>query len=459
MINIFKVLPVLILLTFCVNYAKTKINPDIFSIIDENTLQRKSEFSLNDTVRSSGSFSAHNETKLLHYLRLVSDEITELNLNKEQKFNEDPIPLSSAYIELSQDEVKFYEVSFDDFVNFKKASVKLETVIPDGSDPNTIKIIYESRVNELVLSGLAEINGQNCDFVLNLTDLVLREEYERSPAPIGKIVTKSIVETLTFKKFTLLIVSTEGNKHFKSPNKQIFRQLANSWLVSIVNVVNSRFVQPKIVEQSQLYFKNYKNAFLESVCSSVLQIFGTYTPISELIDANTRSEDDEQDVKYRFRSVTFNNFLNISNCSTGSLSVEIEKSSCANDNYYSHAVNFAFTYSSRRKSGQPFFSSIFDKWSRERSNRYNDAWTRDEKLTSTVKYWSTKLTIITDKNGKLIDDDVKVGLDFELEKTGSTKLDLYSNVLLENLKNKIATSLQNQFQTLLTPPAVEQNSQ
>lgn len=121
---------------------ETKTNPEIFSMIDENTLQRKLEFSLNDTLKSSESFPAENKSKLLHYLSLVSDELNEQNQNEQQKFSEDPIPLASTYlyIELSQDEVKFHEITFDDFVNFKKAYVRLETVIPDGSDPNTVKV-------------------------------------------------------------------------------------------------------------------------------------------------------------------------------------------------------------------------------------------------------------------------------------------------------------------------------
>lgn len=451
MSNIFKFLVTLFLLTFYVNYAKTKTNPDIFSIIDENTLQRKLEFTVNDS-KSSESFLAQNGSKLLHYLSLVSDEMNELDQIEENKFKEDPISLASAFIELSPDEVKFHELIFDDFENFKKAPVRLETLIPDGSDPNTIKIIYESKVNEIVLSGLAEINSQKYDFVLNISDLTLREEHEKTPTTGGKIATKSILEKLTFKKFTMLIVLTEGNKFIKSPNKPILRRLADSWLVSIINVVNNRYVQPKIMEQSQLYYKNYKNSFLEAVCSSVLQSFNASLPISSLEDKSLRTEDSEYD-KYIFRDISFNNFSKISNCSSGSFSVEIERNSCPHDNYYSHALNFAFTYSSNRKFTHPVIVWTLRKYKEEERNRYNGydaSKVTDENLTSIIKYWSAKLTISTDKNGKKTDDDMKVSIDFELKNTGSTKLDDLSNRFLERLRKEMATPLRDQLNSLLT---------
>lgn len=119
-------------------FTEAKTNPDIFSIIDENTLQRKLEFTFNDSLKSLDTIQ--NGPKLLQYLSLVSDEMNELDQIEEQKFKEDPIPLPSSYIELSPDEVKFHEISFDDFGNIKKAPVRLETIIPDGSDPNTIKV-------------------------------------------------------------------------------------------------------------------------------------------------------------------------------------------------------------------------------------------------------------------------------------------------------------------------------
>ena len=125
-----------------------------------------------------------------------------------------------------------------------------------------MQIIYESKINEIALGGLAEINGTDHDFLLNIKDLTLTEEHERIPAASGRIVTKSILEKIAFKKFTMIIVSAEGNKFIKSPNKSILRQLANSWLVSVVNEVTNRFVRPRIVEQSQSYFKNYKSTFL-----------------------------------------------------------------------------------------------------------------------------------------------------------------------------------------------------
>lgn len=128
-----------LLLIRVILFIETKTNPDIFSIIDENTLQRKLEFSVID-MKSSESFPTKNGSKLLHYLSLVSDEMNEMNQIEEQKFKEDLIPLPSGYIELSSDEVKFHGIIFDDFVNFKKAPLRLETVIPDGSDPNTIKV-------------------------------------------------------------------------------------------------------------------------------------------------------------------------------------------------------------------------------------------------------------------------------------------------------------------------------
>lgn len=310
---------------------------------------------------------------------------------------------------------------------------------------------------------MAEINGTDYEFFLNITDLVLKEEHERRPTKAGKIVTKSVLETVSFKKFTMQIVLTEKDKFIHSPNRSILRQLADSWLVTIINAINKRFVRPRILEQSQSHFRNYKNTFLHNVCASLWTSFDdSSTSVGPFEDKNVLPEDSQSYEKYTFTDIRFSSFSKFANCSSKSSSVPVE-SSCPTDNYYSHTLLFTFTYSAR-KFVLPSFNWTFNK---VKGQRYeNDGYTtssyRRHRTTTTelfqsgsmsasaapenyltvVKYLSARLTVNTDIDGRKTDDEMKVGIDIAMDKErSSAKLNYFTSRFLELLGNWMARTL------------------
>lgn len=80
---------------------------------------------------------------MTQFLSLASNEVvlTKSAEVNQQKFNLSSLSLPSAYFELSStEEVLFHDVVYEGFVNFKKSAVTLKTIIPDGSDTNSVKV-------------------------------------------------------------------------------------------------------------------------------------------------------------------------------------------------------------------------------------------------------------------------------------------------------------------------------
>lgn len=283
------------------------------------------------------------------------------------------------------------------------------------------QIIYGAKSAELILDGKAEVNGTCHDFIFNISEPVLETVYEKemsnSDSDRIRVLPNSFLQTFTFTGYNLIIesnISTE-NEIIKSPNNQILPQLASSWLNTIFNAVNDRFVKPKIYRHNYLFFKTSKDRFLKDYAASIANKIDWLSTFGIITFQKTDLDYDYPVDEYTFEDINVTNFKNFQDCFTSSQSVFVDH---RGQNLYSHRIDLMFT----NQKDVIFESPTVEYFSRRRQkNRYNNYRSENENKMFNrflVEQWSIRLLIFTNQRGIPVNNhEAKIDVDFEMIKS------------------------------------------
>ncbi len=298
-------------------------------------------------------------------------------------------------------------------------------------------------MNAMTISGMIQINAASYDFVLNITEPVLQTEYERVKATGNKFRTKSILETFSFKKFTLLVILSDENKIIESPHKQLLRRLADSWLVDIVDALADRFVKPHISKQSQFFLERYKRSLTDDMCSSLKkQEFMNEEIAPSFQDSRTYGT-------HSYGEINLKNLKRFANCDGNSVSLKLtEKSDCNEGSYLLHYIILAFTYPKTYSEYETTLGCTYT-YTESSTDRYHNYHNTNKppttkKHTASIKYVTVDLAFLSMKNGnqtKLNNIEVNI----QLQNSENTDEDSSQTECKKKMENK----LEEQIKSLL----------
>lgn len=115
---------------------------DIFTIINDNVLQRKIQSSSKVDIaeNSNNASSSNNRIPTSDFFLLSIEELIELKKLKNEQIVNDHLPLPSIYIHLQENRpTMFHSVKYSNFFNFENSSEITETV-KIGSNPKNFNV-------------------------------------------------------------------------------------------------------------------------------------------------------------------------------------------------------------------------------------------------------------------------------------------------------------------------------